>query len=305
MRWAALVAAGGLALTGCSSVGGDSNDRGAQPSMSTTSAAAQEDSAATSASSAKDSSKAAGKNSSRSQVKTPTGTHLARTVRLSLDVEDVEQASAKVRSAATDAGGFVSSEESRLATTKGGRSWAEITVSVPVDKLDATITDLSDVGTVTQRTSTTEDLSSQYTDTAARVRTLKKSVERLQKLIDTTSDLDQIVTLESELSTREADLESMTSQQKTLEKRMTTAPITVSLATPSTQAEDEPEEETGFLAGLSDGWGTFTSALEGGLTALGAITPFALTFAVLAAPVVWWVRRRTHRPAQVVATTEE
>lgn len=301
-RWAALVAAGGLALTGCAV--GSSGDESVAPHSSATQQTSGSDSAASESDSGSAASGAKQSGDSNSSgYKAPTDARIARTASLSLTVEDIEQAAAKVRSAAGRAGGYVSDEDSRTATREGGRSWAEITVTVPVDEMESTIADLSEIGEVTQRQSSAEDLTSQYTDTAARVKTKTKSVERLRDLIDSTDDLDQIVKLERELATREADLESMTGQQKSLEKRTATAPVTVSLSTTGKVVDDEVEDETGFVAGLSEGWGAFTSALTVGLTALGAITPFAVTGMVLLAPVVLWWRRRSGRPAAVVATS--
>lgn len=300
------MAAGGVALAGCA--GGGGSDSGVAPSMTTTQSSgdAQSESAAGGAApgSAQDSSRQ-GADQQRSTAKaatdtTPAGTHVARSAELSVTVEDVDRASAKVRSTARRAGGYISSEESRADDGPRG-DWAEITVTVPVDELDSTITRLADVGEVTHRSAEAEDLTSQYTDTDARVRTMTASVERLRKLIDSADDLDQIVSLESQLSTREADLEALKSQQKSLEKRTTTAPITVSLTTEDAAADEPEEERTGFLAGLGAGWSAFTDALAVGMTLLGAVTPFAVTLAIVAAPLVWWVRRR--RAARTVAST--
>lgn len=325
-RLAAGAAVGALALGGCA---GGSEDSGSTatstPQQERTEAGSDRESAASAESAGDSADSGAGSDSaeedssstkSDSSMKAPAGTHLARSAGLTITVEDVERASAEVRSAADGAGGYVSSEESRIADdadgTRGSGSsrdsttgssdverrprsgtWAEIVVTVPVDELDSTITSLAEVGTVTQRTSDTEDLTKKYTDTKARVRTMEKSIDRLRGLIDDTDDLEQIVTLEDELSEREADLESMVSQEKSLEKRTTTAPISVSLVSPEAAEEAEKEtEETGFVAGLDRGWSGFTSALTVGLTVLGAVTPFALTALVVLGPVVWWLRRR-------------
>ncbi|MGA3762243.1 DUF4349 domain-containing protein, partial [Bacillus velezensis] len=83
----------------------------------------------------------------------------------------------------------------------------------------------------------------------------------------------------------------MTSQQKVLEKRPATAPITVSLSTERPEADDKPEEATGFVAGLKAGWGAFTDSMTVALTVLGAVTPFAVVLAVVLAPLGWWLRR--------------
>jgi hypothetical protein len=50
--------------------------------------------------------------------------------------------------------------------------------------------------------------------------------------------------------------------------------------------------KTGFVGGLGSGWDAFTASVSGLLTAIGAVLPFAVFFALLAAPVVWWLRRR-------------
>lgn len=307
-RLAALAAVGTIALAGCAgndSGGSDSGDRVAPPSQSQSDGGTSQGAPSATEGSGGTDSEASGQDSASSgsseeqksgSMKDPAGTHIARTAGLTLTVKDIERSSAKVRSVATDAGGYVSSEDTQLGDDESTSSWAEVVVTVPVDELDSTMTTLADIGTVSERTSDAKDLTQQYTDTQARVRTLKKSVERLRGLIDDTEDLDQVVTLEDELAQREADLESMVSQQKSLEKRTTTAPITVSLVTPSS-ADEETEEHgpTGFVAGLKQGWGGFTSALTVALTVLGAVTPFALTGLVVLAPIVWWLRRRARR----------
>lgn len=241
---------------------------------------------------------------------------LARTASLSLEVDDVGQGSARVRSVARRADGWVSTEES---SSRGGASsvatdttddgddspvprrrpargpWSEITIEVPVASLDATVEDLTEVGTVLRRSSQTRDLTGRHTDVVSRVRTLRASVERLQRLIEDSDDLDQVVRLEGELTDREAELESMTSQRDDLEHRTAMAPIAVSLAEPGETAAPPEEEGTGFGAGLSAGWGAFVSAFGVGATVLGALTPFAVTGAVLLAPVWLWWRRRAGR----------
>ncbi|WP_435198409.1 DUF4349 domain-containing protein [Janibacter sp. GS2] len=292
-RLAVLAALGALAMAGCTSPEDSGGDRAgsSRPTGADSDAPAQRGESA-------DPEQASGTDSEQTSGTDPAGTHIARTAGLRITVADVEEASATVRSTASGAGGYVSSEETRVAdedesTTEG--SWAEIVVTVPVADLEPTMATLSRVGTVTQRTSDATDLSQQYTDTRARVSSMKKSIARLRALIDEAEDLEQVVDLENELATREADLESKVSQQKSLEKRTTTAPITVRLATADTSGDTDTGAETGFLAGLQQGWSGFTGALTLALTALGAVTPFVLTSVVVLGPTLWWLRRRAAR----------
>lgn len=331
----AAVAATGLVVAGCAGGSDDSSE-----AYSTTQAApsaeseagteqeagdgaegsAAEDSAADGASrdgSAGSGSDAAGQD--EATVTAQSARKLARSGSLDLEVEDVTRTSARVRSVADRAGGWVSQEDSSSRATDGEDddapdgadaypsvgvpgAWSEITVQVPASAMEKAMDDLAELGTVTHRTTETEDVTAAHTDATTRVETLTRSTERLRELIEDSDDLEQIVSLESELTTREGELESMTRQLDTLEERTATSPITVSIAEEGAAASAEDEgSETGFVAGLSDGWGAFTGALRVGATVLGALTPFVLAGGLVLAPVLWWWRRRPRRATPVPA----
>ncbi|WP_299445143.1 DUF4349 domain-containing protein [uncultured Phycicoccus sp.] len=234
---------------------------------------------------------------------------LARRADVSLRVEDVTAAASRLRAIASAAGGLVVAEEVSSDPDEGPvplggavtspSGWGSVTISVPVERLDATLDEVAEVGTVLSRRTGTSDVTGQYVDTASRVESLKASVERVRALMSRATKLADIVTLESELSRRQADLESMQQQLAALEDRVALAPISVTL---STTGETPPttEDPTGFLAGLAAGWAAFTTSVRLLLTLLGALLPFAVATAAVVVPLVVWWRRRT-RP--VMAAT--
>ncbi len=278
LRWAGLTAAAAVALAGCGGSSDSGGSSGPPPSSVDSSQveAGSEDSAEPAT---------AGDGSDQDL----TSEHIAREAGLDITVKDLDKSVERVRSVAEAADGRVSSEQTRI---DPDREWSStrIEVTVPAEELDATLTKLEDLGKVTERTSETQDLSSTYTDTDARVRTMKKSISRLEKLLDGADDLGQVIKIEDELTDREADLESLTRRLKALEKRTTTAPITLDLSTDSAPADQE--DETGFVAGLKNGWSAFTTSLGVLVTALGAVLPFAVVIALVLTPVWWWIRRR-------------
>ncbi len=232
---------------------------------------------------------------------------LARRADVSLRVEDVTAAAARLRAIASAAGGLVVAEEVSSDPDDGPvplgddsvtrpQGWGSVTISVPVERLDATLDEVAEVGAVLSRRTGTSDVTGQYVDTASRVESLKASVERVRALMSRATKLADIVTLESELSRRQADLESMQQQLAALEDRVALAPISVTLST----AGDVPpttEDPTGFLAGLASGWAAFTTSVRLLLTLVGALLPFAVATAVVVVPLVLWWRRRP-RPVQ-------
>lgn len=237
------------------------------------------------------------------------GPKLTKSASLDLQVKQIAQAAARVRSIAAglqaqvlseqigtgDQGDPVPLQEGR--GQPGARYGSgTLTLSVPADKLDTALDQLSSqVGTVLRRSTSSQDVTAQYVDTQSRLKTMRASVERVRALMIQAKDIGQVVALESELSKRQADLESLESQLGALKNNVERSTLTVSLSTPG----NEPETSTGFFAGLSAGWNAFTASASGLLTAIGAVLPFAAFFALIAAAVMWWLRRRKASAAKV------
>ena len=227
---------------------------------------------------------------------------LARRADVQLSVEDVAQAASRLRGIATRADGLVTNEEvssdpSDPTDPARPSGWGTVTISVPAERLDETVEEVARVGTVLSRSTSTDDVTAQYVDTASRVESMQASVTRVRALMADATKLSDVVQLEAELSRRQADLEAFQRQLAGLEDRVSLAPVTVQLTTDTDIAD--PEDPTGFLAGLAAGWGAFTTSVTLLLTVLGALLPFAAAAAVVLVPLVVWLRRR--RPA--TATT--
>lgn len=226
--------------------------------------------------------------------------YMVRSAMLALRVKSIASAAAAVRSISASYDGLVLSENiggtggdivplddpSRVTAT----TYGEITISVPADRLDRAVAELSGIGTVIRRESSSQNVHDQYIDTESRIKTMRASVDRVRALMAQATDIAQIVALESELSRRQADLEALESQLASLKDQIDRSPIRISLTTDSGVIAQDPG--TGFLAGLKSGWKAFTSSVVVLLTALGAVLPFAVVLALIGLPVWWSIRRR-------------
>jgi Domain of unknown function (DUF4349) len=233
------------------------------------------------------------------------GPKLTKSASLDLQVKDISAAAARVRSIATGLQAQVLSEQIGQGSPGDPRplqsgpdplnGFGTLTLSVPADQLDTALDQLSSatIGTVLGRNVSSQDVTFQYVDTQSRLKTMRASVDRVRALMAQAKDLGQVVALESEMSQREADLESLESQLAELKTSVERSTLTVSLSTPGTQ----PVTNNGFVAGLRSGWDAFTASTSGLFTAIGAVLPFTVFFAVAGAPLVWWWRRRrSNRP---------
>jgi hypothetical protein len=199
----------------------------------------------------------------------------------------------------TGIGGNVANEQSR-SDADGNLDRVDLTLRVPAASFDQALDRLGALGTVRHREQSVEDVTTQVIDIDARVKAQTESVASIQRLLARARTIAEIMSIESQLSTRQAELDSLKQQQKWLADQTSLSTIQLSVTRP---AKHDEVTSSGFLGGLERGWkalGTSTVALA---TAVGAVLPFAFVLAVLGIPVWFLVRRRRH-PVAVAPTPE-
>ncbi len=238
------------------------------------------------------------------------GRRQVRSADLSVQVSDVAGSAARVRSLATGAQGYVAQEQTGtvppqpvpLEGPTPGRpstlpqAQSTLTLRVPEVALDRVMDQVAALGTVVSRGQSTKDVTSQYVDTASRLKSQRASVDRVRTLLGKATNLGQVVQIESELSRRQADLESLEAQLAALNDQTTLATLNVNLAPRPTTPVTAPPQGA-FLTGLLGGWKALVASVGVALTIVGAVLPFAVLAAVVLWPVLLVLRRRRTRPA--------
>ena len=216
---------------------------------------------------------------------------VVRTARLELTVGDVAAVSGRLRALVAGVGGFVAGEQSL------DRS-ANFTLRIPAPRLDEVIGQLAGAGRVTVRSEQADDVTDQVTDLDGRLATQRAGVTRIRALLEKANSVGDVVMIESELTQREADLESLQRRLAAVSGRVAMSTLTVSL-TPVPAPDAQPGHD-GFLAGLAAGWRAFLAAAGAAATVLGAVLPFLMLGALLAGIGLAARRalaRRRQRPA--------
>lgn len=218
---------------------------------------------------------------------------LVRTAQLTVEVPDAEASIRQVRTAVAAVGGYVTEEQSG---TRGGL----LVLRVPADALDRLIEDIAAGMKVTGRSSQVVDATEQVVDLDARVASQQASVARVRALLAQATSIGDIISIESELARREAELDSLIGRLAALRDQVALSTLTVNLRTPSDLIVDGDAQPVGFLGGLAAGW-TGLQALGSGVGAvIGFLLPFVPVLAVLAA--MGWVGRRVVRSRRTPAT---
>ncbi len=142
---------------------------------------------------------------------------------LSLEVASVSNAVSGVIDIARQSGGYV---ENR---SDSGDERANVTLRVPVDSLKPAMASLESIGKVTSRRVSSEDVTEQYVDIDARLKTMVALRDRLRALLDKAQDVKDLLAIEKELGRVQADIDSMQARLKALKGKVDLASIDVSI----------------------------------------------------------------------------
>ncbi len=235
------------------------------------------------------------------------GRSLVRTARIEVAVPDLPRALDSARDLATRHGGFVASQSLRRGPTAGehgevprgpdgeedrpGADRAEITLRVPVEDFDGLADELRSLGRVEGDWASTEDVTGAVVDLASRIESGRRSIDRLRALLAEAETVGDLVTLESELSRREADVEALQGQLDGLRDQATLSTITLSLIGDASPGPT-PGDATGFGDGLRAGLAVLAAGAAASLAVAGFLVPFSPALALVAAGLVWGLRRR-------------
>lgn len=211
---------------------------------------------------------------------------------INIRVEAVVDAADHATTIATGSGGFVAGD---TRTISDSGSQATLVLRVPADKFDSALDSLAKLGTEEGRQVNADDVTETLVDLDARIATQQASLARVRELLARATTIGEIVSLENDLTNRQATLDSLTQRREKLSGLVALATITVYFYGP-TGPVDEEKPDTGFLAGLRGGWDGFLASVTAVLTVAGWLLPWAIAIGVPLWLILWVARRRRQRP---------
>ncbi len=231
----------------------------------------------------------------------PTERAVIRTGNVSIEHEDVGQSRVDVREIVDRHRGEIGSQETST-DSDGQIDRLRLEIRVPSKAFDDTMAEISELGTLRSSDASADDVTTEVIDTESRVKSQERSIARIQRLLAGAESLEQIISIESQLASRQADLESLKSQLAYLQDQSSMSTITVHVSKADHEVvEEDDKERTGFLAGLSDGWSGMKTVGIGIATAIGLVLPYVVVLLILALPLRLLIRRRP-RPAEMTSS---
>lgn len=151
-------------------------------------------------------------------VMEPAQQHMVKEGYLSIEVNNLGAIAEFVKGKLKEYGGFVASEG---AYEESGRISRNMTVRVPAQHFDSLLSDLEKHALrITNKNISLRDVSEEYVDLDARLTTKRELEQRYRELLKQARTVEEILSIERELASVRAEIESMTARLNFLNNRV-------------------------------------------------------------------------------------
>ena len=189
------------------------------------------------------------------------------------------------------AGGRIDAR-TQSAATKTTAGHATLQLRIPAAALTDTLDALKKLGTVESIKIAAEDVTTQGQDLDAQIHALSTSVTRLLALEAKATDTKTLIELETAISDRQGQLDSLTSQRRLLSDQVSMSSISLNLVSPADVPATTPANAGDALGAGLAGFGAF---FVGVFILLSYLLPWLLLAAAVTLVIVFVVRRRSRR----------
>lgn len=153
------------------------------------------------------------------------GRKIIRSARLTIESKTFDSSSEILKNAVISAGGYI--EDSYINATAPRN--ANYTIRLPAEKLDEFLDNTSSIGTVVDCSTSDKEITEQYYDTEARLKTLNTQEQRLLAILEKADTLSDVIELESRLSDVRYEIENLTGTLKKYDSLIAYSTVTIYL----------------------------------------------------------------------------
>lgn len=230
----------------------------------------------------------------------PVARHIITKASFTAETGDMEQLSRDLTSQLAQLGGYIAGfNEQRFAGNRRSGVW---TLRLPANRFEPFVAWLDEHATVLGKEVSTQDVSEEYVDLAARLENKKNTEQRLTKVLeDRTGKLEDILSVEREIDRVREEIERIEGRVRFLEDRVAMCTLTLTV---TTRLDYQVAQAPAFLTRVRETW---WSSLEG-LRELGeglalcfvALLPWLPVLAALGYIVYRAMRFLARRMRQIV-----
>ena len=214
------------------------------------------------------------------------------TITLVADDKQVSSVLGAVQRAATTNGGYVSSSTSN---EYGDTPSGQVTIRVPVARFEALVAAIRGLDAEV-RTATTsgKDVTAEYADIEAQLRTLRATRERFLVILGQTKTINEILSVQQRVDNVSGQIDRLEGSRKLLASQSDLSTLTVSVSEEGDPVVRVEENRDGFGQALRDAKDGFLNGVEAMIRHSGTVLLWVLVLAVAFAVGrgAWKVARR-------------
>ncbi len=208
---------------------------------------------------------------------------------LQMKVQDVPAAVEQIIALSNQQGGYIVNSH---VYRDDERVSAQLVIKVPQANLQPVMESIANLGEVTDKVITTQDVTEEYYDSQARLKVLQAKEQRLLGLMDKAANITEIISVENELTKTRSEIEVLTGRLQYLSNITDFSQINIRLQQGIPGTVKAPQGTwgkawQGFIGSIN-GVINFTSQL---VVSLFVILPWAAILAVLVAIAIFIGRR--------------
>lgn len=212
------------------------------------------------------------------------GLKIIRRAYLSIETLAYDESYSAIIAAAKEFGGYVSNQYTSggyyYGSDRYNTRYAELTLRIPADRYAEFIERGSSFGNVTSVSDSSDDITSQYIDTEARLTSLKAQEERLLAMLDRAATLEELILLEDHLSDIRYEIESYTSTLKTYENLVSYSTVTINLNEVSTITNTSDTFGARIKSALSGSWHSLVAFLQNCMISIIYLIPYLIILCI-------------------------
>ena len=212
------------------------------------------------------------------------------TVDMTIQVSDAAEGVDEISKMAVASGGYVSSSsvyDSYYDSYEGKNGY--INVRIPESKYPSFLEDVGELGEVTSKSVSAQDVTEEYIDVSARLENLKIQETRLQEILNMTETVEDVLAVEKELERVRGEIESLTGRLNYLDDRIDFSTINIRVT--------EPRPITrswGIRDAMSESVNGFISMVNALIILVGYLLPLVIVLIFFGGTVLV-IRRRIRR----------
>jgi hypothetical protein len=226
---------------------------------------------------------------------------LIRTMTLDTETEELDALLASLSQKISALGGYVENKNVRNGSASATKRYryANLTIRVPVDQLDAFVEHVSGASNVVHYSENAKDITLSYVATQSRITALETEQTRLLELLAQAENMSDLLQIEQRLTDVRTELEQVTSQLRLYDNLVDYGTIELSIT--EVQEYTPVEKETMWQrmgSGLKSNWQALGEFSENLLVFLVSALPWLIPISAIVALLIATGKKRRARRAE-------